>query len=87
MTYALELGEAKGPFTVETELLYQPMNYRWVENLRKVHGTTPNDEAERFLRLHAETPNRPAVIAQDTSEEGGTLKNPAKPFVLEVATK
>ena len=35
------LGKGVGPFKVEAELLYQPIGYRWAENLRSVDGSEP----------------------------------------------
>jgi len=34
-------GQGTPPFTVEAELLYQPIGYRWAENLRAVPGAEP----------------------------------------------
>jgi hypothetical protein len=31
--YDVDLADAQGPFTVEAELLYQPVGYRWAHNL------------------------------------------------------
>jgi hypothetical protein len=33
--YAVPIGNAEGPFTVDAELLYQPIGYRWANNLKK----------------------------------------------------
>ena len=35
--YSVDLANARGPFVVEAELLYQPIGYRWATNL-KVYG-------------------------------------------------
>jgi hypothetical protein len=78
--YEVATGDAKGPFTVETELLYQPINYRWVANLENLHREQPNKEAEDFLRYYKDTPNRPAVIAAATTAPDGKLKNPVVAF-------
>jgi hypothetical protein len=32
--YRLALGDAQGPFRVEVELWYQPIGYRWANNLK-----------------------------------------------------
>jgi hypothetical protein len=78
--YEVATGDAKGPFTVETELLYQPINYRWVANLERLHREQPNKEAEDFLRYYKDTPNRPAVIATATTAPDGKLKNAVVAF-------
>jgi hypothetical protein len=33
--YAVPVGNGQGPFTVDAELLYQPIGYRWANNLKK----------------------------------------------------
>jgi hypothetical protein len=40
------LGSARGPFTVEVELLYQPIGYRWAQNLVPYKASM---EPARFL--------------------------------------
>jgi hypothetical protein len=32
--YSVALGAAQGPFTVQAELWYQPIGYRWANNLK-----------------------------------------------------
>jgi hypothetical protein len=44
--YSPTLGGARGPLTVVVELVYQPIGYRWAQNLR----VRPSAEAARFLR-------------------------------------
>jgi len=42
--YSVAIGDAQGPFTVDVELLYQPIGFRWANNL-KSYGTA---EPRRF---------------------------------------
>jgi hypothetical protein len=42
--YYVNLGSARGPFTVKVELLYQPVGYRWANNLKKYESK----ETRRF---------------------------------------
>jgi hypothetical protein len=35
------VGNAAGPYTVEAELYFQPISYRWAENLRKYNAMEP----------------------------------------------
>lgn len=42
----IPVGQVAAPFSVEAELLYQPIGFRWAENLRGVPGTEPS----RFIR-------------------------------------
>jgi len=44
----IPLGGAIGPFSIEAELLYQPIGFRWAENLR----STPGVEPSRFNRAY-----------------------------------
>ncbi|HSR43027.1 MAG TPA: hypothetical protein VLL48_12660, partial [Longimicrobiales bacterium] len=46
--YAVDPGPAPGPFTVEAELWYQPIGFRWAHNLDG-YGAF---ETERFLRYY-----------------------------------
>jgi hypothetical protein len=46
--YNIALGGAQGPFTVDAELWYQPIGYRWAENLRKYNAFEPR----RFNRYY-----------------------------------
>jgi hypothetical protein len=64
--YAIELGNAEGPFTVTVELLYQSVGYRWVQ---KMHRYEPPEPA-RFLDYYEAVPNRPVVVARTTVEAG-----------------
>jgi hypothetical protein len=42
--YSVAVGSASGPFTVNAELLYQPIGYRWANNLKAYKAREP----ERF---------------------------------------
>ena len=59
--YQVELGNSTGPFTVEAELLYQPISYRWAEDL-KMYDT---DQIQRFSEYYYATPNLPVQIAEE----------------------
>jgi hypothetical protein len=59
ITYQIPL-QGNGPYTVEVELCYQSIGYRWAEKLRD----PANAEAQTFLDLLSRTPNQPARIAQ-----------------------
>ena len=41
LRYTVPLGGASGPFTVDAELLYQPIGYRWANNLKKYDAPEP----------------------------------------------
>ncbi len=44
--YAVDVGSNPGPFTVEAELWYQPIGFRWARNLAEYE----TDESARFSR-------------------------------------
>jgi hypothetical protein len=44
--YVVEMGDARGPFTVSVELLYQPIAWRWAKNLSGYAAP----ETARFVR-------------------------------------
>ncbi len=56
--YEIALGDAQGPFTVEAELLYQSIAYRWAHNLAQ-HDSP---ETNRFLAYYTDTPSPAAVV-------------------------
>jgi hypothetical protein len=60
--YAIDVGDASGPFTVEVELLYQSIGARWAENLRR-HDAP---EIASFLGSYEAVPNQPVVVAVST---------------------
>ncbi len=45
LRYTMDVGERLGPFTVEAELWYQPIGYRWAKNLVEY----PSEESARFV--------------------------------------
>lgn len=46
--YSIDAAAAAKPLTISAELLYQPVAYRWAQNL----GRTRSAEAERFVRYY-----------------------------------
>lgn len=55
--YFVDLGDARGPFEVEAELWYQPIAYRWAENLRGYDS----EETRRFGRYYDQMRDASAV--------------------------
>ncbi|HJZ72154.1 MAG TPA: hypothetical protein VKE51_10460 [Vicinamibacterales bacterium] len=47
--YAIAVGAAQGPFTVDAELLYQPIGYRWATNLKAYNKAA---EPQRFTTYY-----------------------------------
>ncbi|MBV9503658.1 MAG: hypothetical protein JO323_01495 [Acidobacteriia bacterium] len=59
--YSVPLGDAAGPFTVDVELLYQPIGYRWANNLKSYNAPEPR----RFNAYYdAMTPAATMTMAQ-----------------------
>ena len=52
-------GSSGGPYLLQVELLYQPVGYRWIENLRGL----PGEEIDRFMSYTAAVANLPVVVA------------------------
>jgi hypothetical protein len=62
--YSAALGTAAGPFTVEAELWYQPIGYRWANNLKPYdHAAEPRRFNGYFDSMQS---NTAAVLARAT---------------------
>jgi hypothetical protein len=59
-------GTQRTPYTVTVEVLFQPLGYRWIENLRSAQG----EEVEEFLRYADAVPNVPVVVARGEAQIG-----------------
>jgi hypothetical protein len=57
--YSALLGTAKGPFTIEAELWYEPIGYRWANNLKRYDDA---DEARRFNSFFDSMQSSTAVV-------------------------
>jgi hypothetical protein len=57
-TYLIDTGTAEGPFTVEVELLYQSISYRWAQNL----NAYDTEQAQTFSTYYNTLPNLPVVV-------------------------
>jgi hypothetical protein len=68
VTYSIDVGDAQGPFTIVTSLLYQPFGFRWAIDLAQF---SQNDgaaaEIDFFLELYERTPNIPRAIVMTTA--------------------
>ena len=56
--YVVDVSGAKGPFSVKAELYYQPIGYRWANNL----GGHATAEARRFLSYYRGLASASAVV-------------------------
>lgn len=64
--YAFDLAESNGPYTLLAELLYQPIGFRWADNL----GAHPSEEVNRFKSYYENVPNEPVIIDSISVELG-----------------
>lgn len=61
--YFVPIGSTAGPLTISAELLYQPIGYRWANNLKPYKAVEP----ERFSRYYDEmAPASAATLAHVT---------------------
>jgi hypothetical protein len=60
--YVVDTGGAEGPFSVQVELWYQPVGYRWAHNL----GDQEAPEIERFIGYYEEMAPVSAVVLART---------------------
>jgi len=56
--YDVALGELRGPFSLDVELLFQAIGFRWAENLRAFSSF----ETDRFVRYYSALSRRSAVV-------------------------
>jgi hypothetical protein len=56
--YSVALGSAQGPYQVEAELWFQPISYRWANNLRPYNAMKP----QRFLKYYEAMSSGSAVM-------------------------
>jgi hypothetical protein len=56
--YSFALGSAQGPYQVEAELWFQPISYRWANNLRPYNAMEP----QRFLKYYEAMSSGSAVM-------------------------
>lgn len=59
ISYQIDVGDTSGPFTVEAELLYQSISYRWAMDLRAYD----TEQIQLFNQYYDATPNLPVQIA------------------------
>jgi hypothetical protein len=56
--YAIDVSRARGPFRVNVELWYQPIGYRWAQNLR----LRPAPETDRFVAYYESMANVSGIV-------------------------
>jgi hypothetical protein len=62
--YSVDVSGARGPYRVDAELWYQPIGFRWAQNLR----LQPSEEGDRFLRYYDAMGDVSAIVlARDSA--------------------
>ncbi len=56
--YVVRTGDASGPFSVEAELWYQPIGFRWAHNLGFYHA----EEPQRMVEYYEQASRRSAIV-------------------------
>jgi len=56
--YAVAVGDAQGPFQIEAELMYQPISYRWANNLKAYDAFEPR----RFTGYYDSMSSASAIV-------------------------
>jgi len=64
--YSVEVDPARGPFTVAAELYYQPIGYRWAQNLAAYDAF----ETRRFVRYYESMSEASALVIASASASG-----------------
>ena len=59
--YMVDVSDVELPLTVNIELLYQSISYRWAQNLNEYSA----QESEQFLEYYLSIPNLPVVVGED----------------------
>jgi hypothetical protein len=62
--YSIDTGNAQGPFRIEAELWFQPISYRWANNLKSYN----EEEPQRFTKYYDEmSPGSGVMVARATA--------------------
>jgi hypothetical protein len=56
--FQIDLGESAGPYTIQVDLLYQTVGFRWAQNL----ADSVSSEVDDFLRYYDAVPNTPVLV-------------------------
>jgi hypothetical protein len=56
--YSMNVANAQGPFQVEAELMFQPIGYRWANNLKPYNA----EEPKRFVGYYESMASGSAVV-------------------------
>lgn len=65
--YSVDVAGAEGPFSVQAELWYQPISYRWAHNLEQQEAS----EIDRFVRYYESMSGSSGTILARAGAEAG----------------
>jgi hypothetical protein len=63
--YAVPVGAAQGPFRVDAEFWFQPISFRWANNLKPYSAVEP----QRFTRYYDSMASGSAVLLTRTTAQ------------------
>jgi hypothetical protein len=66
--YGIPLAGAQGPFVVEAELLYQPIGFRWANNLKAYGAAEPKRFTTYYDSMSATSATRLAVTSRSAAQ-------------------
>ena len=64
VAYRVDTGKATGPFTVDVELLYQSIAFRWAQDA----STYNTEQTQTFSAYYNTLPNQPVVVAFQSAQ-------------------
>jgi hypothetical protein len=67
VTYQVPVSSATG-LTIEVELVYQTLGYRWAENLREFADPVAAPEIVKFLSYYEAVPNIPELVVKASAQ-------------------
>jgi len=63
--YSVWIGNGQGPYSVEAELWYQPIGFRWAHNLLRYNAMEP----QRFVRYYDSLSSSSAIMLARAEEK------------------
>jgi hypothetical protein len=63
VTYRVPIADAQGPFEILVELLYQPVSFRWAENLARYAAPEPQRFVSYFRGMSSTSSTRLATVS------------------------
>jgi len=64
VAFHVDIGVAAGPFTVDVELLYQSIAFRWAQDV----STYDTEQAQTFSSYYSALPNQPVIVGIQSAQ-------------------